>query len=622
MCGIGAIFTRQPDESIEQTTLAMMRQQRHRGPDLQSAYMAPNRRAALGHARLSIVDLSALANQPMSNEAGDIWLACNGEIYNHRALRSRLEARGHVFRSHSDCETILHLYEEHGVELMDHLHGMYAFFLYDETKDLMLCARDRLGKKPIVYAQTATGVALASEIPAVRLFPGVDDSIDPIALGLYLLRNMRHIPDPWTLYNGIRRLPPGHAMIVRAGQVERIWRYWHPDFAPRPTTVEELRATFDRAVDMRRMADVEVGALLSGGVDSSGIVQSMVALGSKNLRTYAMGRDADDEEIHRARAMAERLGTCHREFFFDPERQHSQMEELLQIYGEPIMVLPLAFAYELCQHIRDDGIRVVMTGHGADEIYYGYGGNNNLALLSGLLPFVPRALRGSLTELAKRFAPGSRLRETLLVAGSPEGERKAALYRDEAGRVWRDLLCIPDMEQRMQDAIGRMFGTWFEESKPHAYIDEANILGLMHENSHSVTIAGDLPAMAASVEVRCPFLDQDLVQLAWNTDYHEKVPSIRDASKNKWMLKRALEGRVPHELLYAPKRGFGYHIQEEAVLRGPWKSKVDAAFADPPDLGGLLKPDAVRRLKAGFDRREGVPAMMIAKLYAAFLFAS
>ena len=140
MCGIGAIFTRQPDESIEQTTLAMMRQQRHRGPDLQSAYMAPNRRAALGHARLSIIDLSALANQPMSNEAGDIWLACNGEIYNHRALRSRLEARGHVFRSHSDCETILHLYEEHGVELMDHLHGMYAFFLYDETKDRFLIA--------------------------------------------------------------------------------------------------------------------------------------------------------------------------------------------------------------------------------------------------------------------------------------------------------------------------------------------------------------------------------------------------------------------------------------------------------------------------------------------------
>ena len=150
----------------------------------------------------------------------------------------------------------------------------------------------------------------------------------------------------------------------------------------------------------------------------------------------------------------------------------------------------------------------------------------------------------------------------------------------------------------------------------NTYIDEANILGLMHENAHSVTIAGDLPAMAASVEARCPFLDQDVVQLAWHTTYRQKVPRLRDKSRNKWILKKALEGRVPDDLLYAPKRGFGYHIREEDVLRGPWKQRVDKAFAELGSLGGLLNREAVQTLKGRFDRNEGVSTMLIAKLYA------
>src|SRR5579884_871399 len=351
MCGIAALSTGEPFPCLEEIALAMARKQRHRGPDLQAAYLAPSGCAALGHARLSIVDLSPLGNQPMTNETGDLWLACNGEIYNHRALRRELEAKGHRFASQSDCEVILHLYEEVGTDLPGRLHGMFAFVLYDAQQDTLFCARDRLGKKPLVYAQTPRGLALASEIPAVRLFPGVDTSPDPVALGLYLLRNLRHIPDPWTFYTGIRRLPPGHAMQISRGQIQKLWRYWHPDFTIQPTSTQALLDAFDQAVALRRVADVEVGALLSGGVDSSAIVQAMTAQGSKGVRTYALGRDKDDEELARARQMAALLGTQHREFIFDASRQHQQLEHLLGLYGEPIMLLPLTYAYELCEHI-------------------------------------------------------------------------------------------------------------------------------------------------------------------------------------------------------------------------------------------------------------------------------
>jgi asparagine synthase (glutamine-hydrolysing) len=208
------------------------------------------------------------------------------------------------------------------------------------------------------------------------------------------------------------------------------------------------------------------------------------------------------------------------------------------------------------------------------------------------------------------------------VAASPVGERKAQLYRDEAKKLWASLLNVPDVDGMVGDSIGQWLGTWFEENKPNAYIDEASVIGLMHENAHSVTIAGDLPAMAASVEVRAPFLDQELVQLAWRTHYRQKIKSIRNQNQNKWILKKALEGRVPHDLLYAAKRGFGYNIREEDVLRGPWKSKVDAAFANIDDLGGILNIDAVSALKTGFDRHTGVSAMLIAKLYAFLHFGN
>jgi asparagine synthase (glutamine-hydrolysing) len=616
MCGIAALNLVQGDIALEPLMRRMVARLRHRGPDFEDMRAFEAAGVALGHTRLSIVDLSAAGNQPLANEDETLWLVCNGEIYNHKELRAGLEAKGHRFRSTSDNEVILHLYEDEGVELVQRLRGMFAFVLYDRDRDMLFCARDRLGKKPLVYATGPAGVAVASEIPPLLDFPGTDTSIDPGALGLYLLRNLRHVPDPWTLYRGLRRLSPGHAMEVRGGAVSRIWRYWRPSFEPRETNVNDVREALDEAVDLRRLADVEVAALLSGGVDSSAVVQAMVAQGSTGVRSYALGRDENDEELARARRMADELGTRHRAFHFEPERHHDHLEHLLARHGEPIMLLPLLHTYELCRQVRDDGVKVVMAGHGADEVFYGYPVHSQLALLTTLLRLVPAATRPLLEPLARALPAGSRLREALLVAAHPPGRRKKALYRDAGASLWGGLLHLEDVAETLETAVAEWLGVWLEDAPPPDYIDESSVLGLMHENTHSVTIAGDLPAMAASVEVRCPFLDHELVELGWHIPWRQKVPSLRDARRNKWILKQALAGRLPDDVLYAPKRGFGYYIQEKDVLRGPWKTRVDAAFAELDDADGLLDRSAVDRLKAGFDNRRGVPAMLIAKLYA------
>jgi asparagine synthase (glutamine-hydrolysing) len=603
MCGIIALFRKRRDVAFQPLLDTMLACQSHRGPDATGRWLDPAGDVALGHNRLAIVDLSALGNQPMASADGTLQITYNGEIYNWRELRAGLEAKGRRFRSQSDTEVILHLYAEYGVGLLEHLRGMFAFALWDARTQTLFVARDRLGKKPVILGESEAGLVVASEIPTARLWPGLDLSVDPTALGLYLLRNLRHVPDPWTFWRGLRRLPPGHALVAANGRVVRQWRYWTPSFETRTVSAEEVRADFDEAVALRRIADVEVAALLSGGVDSSGICQAMVAQGSDGLRTYALGRDRDDEELDRAQHMASKLGTRHRAFVFEPQRFHEHHAMLIRRFGEPIALLPLAHAYELCRQIRDDGVKVVMTGHGADELFYGYTGFTRQARLSRALCAMPAALR-PLARAAAPLLPAGVARDGVLAAGQPPGRRKAALYADEAAHA--------PLAPISADVARDWLALWMADP-PDAYIDESAAIGLMQENTHSVQIAGDLPAMAASVECRCPFLDHKLVELAWATPYRSKVSHGR----LKAILKDALKGRVPDALLDAPKRGFGYHIQEAAVLSGPWKHAVDAAFARFDDLGGLLDRNAVLAVKQHFDARpDAVTAQLVAKLYA------
>lgn len=614
MCGIIGISCWKQSLDLKSVLSEMSARIAHRGPDDQGCEINELGTVGVAHRRLSINDLSANGRQPFVTADGSLALVCNGEIYNHQDLRAELNKKGHCFTSDSDNEVILHLYEEYGDALVHKLKGMFAFAITNLRTGEVFCARDPLGKKPLYYTEAGDGFAFASEIPALKLLPGIDLGIDQNAIALYLLRNLRHIPDPLTIFKSIRSLSPGHWMKFDPNGSLQIQHYWQPDLTSSSVKAEDVLGAFDRAVALRGEADVEVAALLSGGVDSSAIVDALTRQGAKNLQTFAFGRDAEDEEILRARRVSDRLRTKHTEIYFDPDQQHDQFEQLMKIHGQPIAALPLTHAMMLFQEIQRLGIKVVMTGHGADEVFYGYDGAGALARFSNWETVLANPLGKTAAKLLSKLFKTGPLGEALTVLGHNVGERKAALYREEARRVWPQLFsCAPE-----ENVVTAWNANWFSGQAPAHYIDEAAYLGLMQENAHAITIAGDLPAMAHGIEVRCPFLDRDLVEMGLSIPYADK----RDAHGGKAILKRALKDRLGPDVLYAPKRGFGFFVQEDTVLRGAWKSRVERAFDDFDDFGGLLNMDAIQALRKRFnDSRSAVPPILMAKLYALQCFA-
>jgi asparagine synthase (glutamine-hydrolysing) len=594
---------------LSATLARMSKTLEHRGPDDHGVWSDQGLGVGLCHTRLSILDLSPTGHQPMLSGDGRLVITYNGEIYNWPELRDDLESCGARFRGGSDTEVLLEAYRRYGTAVVQHLRGMFAFALFDRAEHTLFCARDHVGKKPFVYSETPGAFVFGSEIPAVLAVPGCDMRLDHSALASLLLHNVRHIPDPWTAYRGVRRLRPGHAMVVRAGKVERQWRYWTPDFSTRSVTPAEVRGALEDSVKRRMVADVPVGALLSGGVDSSAIVGMMSRFSREPVRTYALGFDDKDEDLRRARTIAVRLGTRHREFYFDPARQLEMFKEVLNAYGEPIMLLPLIHTFELCRAVRDDGIKVVLAGNGADELFYGYTGHLATARFSSWLEWL-----GPLTAGARILPPALRGR-MLAPAAALAGDRKAALYRAAERQTWSRVL-KPVAKAAVRNVGAEEAGYWGTLVGRRPYIDESNFVALMFENAHSVTIAGDLPAMLASVEVRAPFLDQEVMSLARAAHYREKVPDFRNLAGLKQILKTAVRDLVPPELLFAPKRGFGFGIQERDVLAGPWRKAGDELFSEPDDADGLFDGRALTRLWQAHAANGGGSSSQVAKHFA------
>lgn len=577
----------------------MAQTQHHRGPDARGVWLSANQTIGLSHNRLAILDLSEAGNQPMHSTDQRYTIVFNGEIYNYLELRQQLVAKGCQFRTHSDTEVLLEAYRQWGEGMLDRLRGMFSFALYDHVEGSLFCARDRVGKKPFVYAQAQQGFIFASEIPAVRQVTGVDTTHDLDAIAAMLLHNLRHIPDPYTAYKGIKRLRAGHAMRIRQGMIEKIWRYWTPTPSTQPITPEQLRALLEESIALRMRADVPVGALLSGGVDSSAIVGLMRQHTSSPIHTYALGFDRDDEDLRRARLMASKLGTMHKEFYFDSDEQCAIFQKLLKIYGEPIMLLPLVHTYALCSAIRDDGIKVVMSGNGADEIFYGYTGHIRTLKISRWLD--------RLAFMRPLFKPLSSSRFAVL--SQPPGKRKAALYKALANDEWGTLFS-EESRRHLANRAAEEMEYWGDLCPSKQFIDESNFVGLMVENTHSVTIAGDLPAMAASIEMRSPFLDQEVVSFALATPVEQKIPSPHNPTWLKAILRDCVSDLIPHELLIASKRGFGMGIQEAMVLNGPWKKYAETLFASPDDGDGLFDSALIKKTWGRYQRHKESPSKM------------
>jgi|UPI0004B52211 asparagine synthase (glutamine-hydrolysing) len=589
MCGIGGIFLKQGESlDINRCLNDILTIQRHRGPDAHGVWLTEDQHLGLCHSRLAIIDLTEAGNQPMHSADSRFVIVFNGEIYNYKELRKELESKGAIFKSHTDTEVLLEAYRQWGENMLQRLRGMFSFGIYDRQVRLLFCARDPIGKKPFVYAETPKGFVFGSEISALLSIPGVDRKINRDALAGMLLHNVRHIVDPHTAYRGIKRLRSGHAMLVRGGHIEKIWQHWTPEPSVTEISPRRLQEIIEDAVKLRMAADAPVGAMLSGGVDSSAIVAIMARHSAEPIRTYAMGFNPADEDLRRARIMANHLGCIHKEFYFSADRQWEIFRKLIHTHGEPIMLLPLIHAFELCEGVREDGIKVVLGGHGADELFYGYTGHVRTARLSAVLKIAGPLFRSAASVMGE--TKGSPLLSML--ASSP-GERKAAYYRHCESRDWSSVLS-QDAQPVIKNLVADELAYWGRICPSREFIDESNFCALMVENTHSVSISTDLPAMLASVEMRAPFLDREIINFALATPVDKKVPWIAPLTRLKWILRQAVRDLVPHDLLFAPKRGFGFGIPQDEVLRGPWRKHGDALFSNPNDADGLFDPKALR----------------------------
>jgi asparagine synthase (glutamine-hydrolysing) len=575
MCGICGIRSFSDGFACDDDVVVRMRDAMvHRGPDDGGSWTDERARCALGHRRLSIVDLSAAGHQPMSNEDGTVWVSFNGEIYNHAALRPELEQRGHRFGSRTDTEVIVHLWEEEGIRCVERLDGMFALAIFDGGTGELFLARDRLGKKPLYYAQSPGGFVFGSEIKALLQHPAITPDLDEEAFHHYL--TFVCTPAPMTMFRGVRKLAPAERMLVKPDGTTVSDFYWSPMDGPSTAELDAMseQELQERVLELlrgsiakRMMSDVPFGVFLSGGVDSSTNVALMSELMTDPVRTYSVAF-ADHEkynELEYARRIAERYRTDHHEVVIDWSDLTAFLPEMVHHQDEPIadwVCVPLYYVSKLA---RDNGTIVVQVGEGSDEIFHGY--QNYIDAVARRRrwwePFqrVPAPLRHaagrSVMELSNRTGRGRFHAQFVADAAAgrmPWWGGAIAWQGDIKDRVLTNGRVHPDsyavVERLWQQA---------ERDRPGAdVLQKMTYLELKLRLAELLLMRVDKMTMATSVEARVPFLDHELVQFAIALPERHKV---RDGV-GKHLLKTAVDGLVPSDLVWRKKQGFGAPVSE------------------------------------------------------------
>jgi asparagine synthase (glutamine-hydrolysing) len=607
MCGIAGLLYFDPERGVDPALLDRMTDVlTHRGPDGRGVHIDGN--LGLGHRRLAIIDLSEDAAQPMCNEDGTVWVALNGEIYNFQELRDELLAKGHTFKSRSDTEVLVHLYEEHGEDLVDHLRGMFAFALWDARARRLLLARDRFGQKPVYYRLTPEGLHFGSEIKAILQ----DTSVERVAdrLGLHGFLTYGYVHGPGTAFEGIKRLQPGHVLRVDASGAHQLRRYWRLTMSPKREVApgdagalrraaDELLGVLDEATRLRMISDVPLGAFLSGGVDSSAIVASMCAArgSGAGVRTFAIGFDEPDyDESGYAARVAGRLGTEHTCLNLTPDA-FGGLDNIVWHYGEPYADASCLPTFAVSKLARQH-VTVALTGDGGDELLCGYRRHVATRIeerLRGSHPLARQVVgnrvllsllsRAGWTDLAGQLAhaflynpdlPPSDLYLSRVeqVSSRLKAELYTAGLASDTGR---------DAREWLRQAIAASDGTTFTERCAHG--DAVTYL------PDDILVKVDVASMAYGLECRAPLLDHRLAELIGRLPFSFKMHRL----ETKRVLKAAVRGRIGDEPVSRAKMGFG-------VPLGTWfQGRLDAhlrdVLLDPRALDrGLFKPDVVRRL--------------------------
>ena len=572
MCGIAGVLRLGPGgDACQELVTRMCDAMPHRGPDDSGVFVSEDRAVGLGHRRLSIVDLSSAGHCPMPNGDGSLWITYNGEVYNHGHYRAELEAKGHRYRSHTDTETLLYLYEEHGLDLLPLLRGMFAFGLWDARRRRLLLVRDRLGIKPLYYTIAGGRLLWASEIKAILQDKRVSPELDQHALAQYL--TFAAVPPPDTLFAGIKKLPPGHYLLADADGSIRIERWWSPlDAAARQASppsfesaTEQLSSLLDEAVLEQTMADVPHGLLLSGGLDSTLILALLSRRLSQPVRTFSIGFEDGTgfDERDFSRAASQTFGSDHVELVLKPEEIITSVPELVYAQDEPLsdwVCLPLK---ALTRAVRDAGVIVVQVGEGSDELFSGYprylryaridrrfwrsfgklpaGLRRSAAGLSGVL-----GERNGVREVRDLFQRAAR-GEPIFVSGAVvnwDWEKPALLARHVQRELGDSMRSAPIAQ-----------ANFAEYARTAARPD---ILSAMAYQDLSVRLPElllmrvDKMTMLNSVEARVPYLDHRIVELAFTLPPEYKT----GAGVSKRILKQVAHDQVPESFVSRAKRGF------------------------------------------------------------------
>jgi asparagine synthase (glutamine-hydrolysing) len=594
MCGIAGIVNAAADYKVEAATIHRMCQAIvHRGPDDEGIFVKEG--AGLGMRRLSIIDVSG-GHQPIFNEDQSIWVVFNGEIYNFPDLKPELEARGHRFYTRTDTEVIVHLYEEMGADCVQKLRGMFALALYDSRKQSLLLARDRLGKKPLYYALSEGRLYFASEIKSLLTVAPQLAELDSEGIVQYFYYG--YIPDPQTAFRRIKKLPPGHLLEYSQGQT-KVRQYWDvPAYGTsRPASeaevLEELDHRLAEATRIRLISDVPLGALLSGGVDSSIVVALMARASSRPVKTFSIGfKDEKFNESHYARLVAEQFGTEHHELTVNPDLEET-LNYLSRMMEEPFGDSSMLPTYYVCRMARQH-VTVALSGDGGDELFAGY--DRYLTSMSRRhYDRIPRWLGNLYRErLHDRLPRGMYGRNLAWNASlSPRDRYLDAMCFFPVLHRERELFCEAFLEiaERLPDPLGQ-FRAYYDNAPAADTMSRLLYLDTKTYLTGDILTKVDRMSMATSLEVRVPMLDHEFVEWVAALPIEWKLRG----QTRKYLLKKLAERLdIPSELLHRPKQGFQLPLVD--WMRRELKQPLLQILLEPRTLRrGYFKPEAVRTL--------------------------
>ena len=606
MCGIAGIFSGKVFKGGNQI-VRMCESMIHRGPD-DWGYVAidpaldtepkrtkntppESRQLFLGHRRLAIIDIKG-SKQPLSNVKKTIWVTFNGEIYNYRELRKALTLKGHNFRNNGDTEVLVHLWEEYGENMVDHLIGMFAFAIYDMKHNSLFLARDRFGQKPLFYMEHQGCFYFASELQALKeieTFPLND--IDNISMAHYF--RYGYIPSPRTLYNGVSSLPPGH-ILLRRNNTNSLFRYWRPQVTGEAEDVDmtELQETIDHAVKSRLISDVPLGSFLSGGIDSSLITASMARQSNEKIKTFTISTgNSWCDESKEAQSIADHIGTLHHTFNVEPNFVDITAK-LAKHYGQPFADPSAVLTYYVSRETKKH-VTVALSGDGGDELFGGYGSYINSAKYA-IFGNIPQFTRGTLANIAAMLMGNSRtnIKDAVLAARTiPEkGENISPLYH----QYWRDRIFSDNFKQTlsMSDELElEKFVSYFNEASSTDVMDRWMEADQRMYLPDDILTKVDIASMAVSLECRAPFLDHRVAEFANRISSKTKLKN----NTTKFLLKKLAEREIPRDIINRPKTGFSMPLGE--WMRGDLKEwSHSVIFENREKWEPYMKPKQVVNL--------------------------